>query len=77
MKKYNLLLLLLFFAIEIAAQSDVVTINKDSLFYRNENGFIVKCHRSRAEGFAFAEAMNPNLYVHNIYYLHKENLMAT
>lgn len=76
MKKHNLLFLLLFFAIEISAQSDVATINRDSIFYRNENGFIIKCHRSKAEAFAIAEAMNPNLYVHKIYYLHAENLMA-
>lgn len=75
MKKYNLLLLLLF-TIGVSAQSFTETVTKDSLFYRNESGFIIKCQRLKAEGFAIAEAMNPNLYLHKIYYLNTKNLMA-
>ncbi len=76
MKKYNVLLMLLLFVAEVSAQSDIVIAKRDSIFYRNESGFIVKTHRNKAEGYGLLETMNPNIYVHKIYYLHTENLMA-
>lgn len=76
MKKYNVLLLLLLFAAEVSAQSDIVVAKRDSIFYKNESGFIVKTHRNKAEGYGLLETMNPNIYVHKIYYLHTTNLMA-
>lgn len=76
MKKNIVLLIMLFIAIEITAQSDSDFLNSDTIFYKFENGFIVVCPRIKADGFSVSQSENSKYFVNKIYYLQTENLMA-
>jgi TonB family protein len=76
MKKTNVFLILIFFTINISAQTDSKVLNSDTVFYRLNNGFINKCFRDKAEGFSIPRSINSNVYVNRIYYLQSKSLMA-
>ncbi|KUK57631.1 MAG: TonB family protein [Bacteroidetes bacterium 38_7] len=77
MIKINIFLILLFFTIEISAQSDSGVSNSDTIFHRYENGFIINCQRANAEGYSIPRSKyNSFYYVNKIYYLQTDSLMA-
>lgn len=50
--------------------------NSDTLFFKNENGFIINTEPEKAEGFSLKTPFNPNRYVRKILFLQNENTMA-
>jgi TonB family protein len=76
MKYLSSILLVLKLTSLLSAQANTVQISKDTLFYRTENGFIVRSDTAKAEGFGFLSDFNPNQYSQKILFLHTETVMA-
>jgi TonB family protein len=68
--------MLVFSAISALAQSKPASSTSDTAYFKFENGFIVRCGASKAEGYSVAIPNNANVYLYKISYLHTDTKMA-